>query len=202
MSEHHPESEADSSGPNAVKLAIAVFVGAIGLIVLIMLLAQYAIGGRKLGTGNDRANSPEAIAARIAPAATFVVDASKGAVPVATGIAAAAPTATADSAKPAVAAAIVPAAIPAAGAPAAKGGEGVYKTACAACHSAGVAGAPKSGDKAAWAPRLAQGKDTLYKHAIAGFQGKAGVMPAKGGNPTLSDTDVKAAVDYMMALNK
>jgi cytochrome c5 len=81
-------------------------------------------------------------------------------------------------------------------------GESVYKTACSACHTAGVAGAPKTGDKAAWAPRIAQGKETLYKHAILGFQGKMGVMPAKGGNTSLSDADVKASVDYMLAAVK
>ena len=81
-------------------------------------------------------------------------------------------------------------------------GDSVYKGACAACHAAGVAGAPKFGDKAAWAPRVAQGKETIYKHAILGFQGKVGVMPAKGGNTSLSDADVKASVDYMLAAVK
>lgn len=76
-------------------------------------------------------------------------------------------------------------------------GKGVYDKACALCHAAGVAGAPKLGDKTDWAPRIAQGKDTLYKHAIEGYQGAKGMMPAKGGNSTLSDADVKASVDYM-----
>jgi cytochrome c5 len=78
-------------------------------------------------------------------------------------------------------------------------GEAVYNQACIACHGAGVAGAPKFGDKAAWAPRIAQGANVLYDHAIKGFQGKAGVMPAKGGNASLSDAEVKAAVDYIVA---
>jgi len=112
---------------NPVGMAIAVFVGAIALVIGIMLLAQFAIGTRPLGAG---------------------------------------------------------------------------LAACSACHTAGVAGAPKTGDKAGWAPRVAQGKDTLYKHAIGGFQGKMGVMPAKGGNTSLSDADVKAAVDYMLAALK
>lgn len=76
-------------------------------------------------------------------------------------------------------------------------GKSVYGKTCALCHAAGVAGAPKPGDKADWAPRIAQGKDTLYKHAIEGFTGSKGVMPARGGSTTLSDDDVKAAVDYM-----
>jgi cytochrome c5 len=81
-------------------------------------------------------------------------------------------------------------------------GKKVYDTACTACHAAGIAGAPKQGDKAAWAPRIAQGTNVLHDHAIKGFQGKAGVMPAKGGNTSLSDAEVKAAVDYMVAGSK
>jgi cytochrome c5 len=83
-----------------------------------------------------------------------------------------------------------------------KSGDEVYNGACVACHGAGVAGAPKMGDKGAWGPRVAQGATTLYEHAIKGFQGKAGVMPAKGGNPALSDAEVKAAVDVMVAQSK
>ena len=71
--------------------------------------------------------------------------------------------------------------------------------ACVACHGAGVAGAPKYGDKAAWGPRLAKGADTLHEHAIEGFQGQAGFMPPKGGRVDLSDKSIMNAVDYMMA---
>lgn len=78
-------------------------------------------------------------------------------------------------------------------------GQTVYNQTCAACHGMGVAGAPKFGDKAAWAPRIAQGTDTLHTHAIKGYQGKSGLMPAKGGNASLPDADVKAAVDYMVS---
>ena len=67
------------------------------------------------------------------------------------------------------------------------------------CHGAGIAGAPKFGDKAAWAPRIAQGVNVLYTHAMGGFTGKGGVMPPKGGNLALTDPDIKAAVDYMVA---
>src|SRR4030067_136243 len=88
--------------------------------------------------------------------------------------------------------------------PAAKAadGKGTYDKACMACHAAGVAGAPKLGDKAAWKDRIAQGNDTLYTHAIKGYQGKKGFMPAKGGNAALSDADVKASVDYMVGQSK
>jgi cytochrome c5 len=80
----------------------------------------------------------------------------------------------------------------------AKSGEEVYNGACVACHGAGIAGAPKTGDKALWAPRIAQGASTLYKHAIEGFK----AMPAKGGQAALSDDEVKAAVDYQIAKSK
>jgi cytochrome c5 len=79
---------------------------------------------------------------------------------------------------------------------AADAGKALYNSTCVACHGAGIAGAPKFGDKAAWAPRIKQGSAVLYEHAIKGFQGKAGMMPPKGGS-TASDDEVKAAVDYM-----
>ncbi len=72
-------------------------------------------------------------------------------------------------------------------------GEAVYKAACGACHTAGVAGAPKTGDLAAWAPRLKLGYDTLVKHAVEGFKG----MPAKGGAANLDNIEVARAVVYM-----
>ena len=79
-------------------------------------------------------------------------------------------------------------------------GKGVFEVACTACHGAGIAGAPKAGDKSAWAPRIAQGKETLYKHALEGFTGKQGIMPAKGGRTDLGDDIIKAGVDYMTSL--
>jgi cytochrome c oxidase subunit 2 len=77
-------------------------------------------------------------------------------------------------------------------------GKSVFDGTCTACHSTGVAGAPKIGDKAAWAPRIAKGKDTLHEHALKGFN----AMPPKGGNAQLSDDAVKAAVDYMVSQAK
>lgn len=74
-------------------------------------------------------------------------------------------------------------------------GQQVYTQACAFCHDKGIAGAPKTGDKAVWSARLAKGNDALYTSAIKG----KGAMPAKGGNPSLSDDKVKAAVDYLVA---
>ena len=93
-------------------------------------------------------------------------------------------------------AAATPAAAGAAAAPAkAADGKTTYDTVCMACHSTGAAGAPKLGDKAAWAPRLAQGKEALHASALKG----KGAMPPKGGNPATPDDAVKAAVDYLIA---
>lgn len=88
----------------------------------------------------------------------------------------------------------------AAGSAVAATAEETYKTACSACHDAGVANAPKLGDKAAWAPGIKQGKDALYKIALQGKPGTA--MVAKGGFANLSDADVKAVVDLMIAKAK
>lgn len=104
----------------------------------------------------------------------------------------AAPAATAVSI-PAPAPVAVAAAAPAgaAGVP----GKALYESACMACHAAGVANAPKLGDKAAWAPRLTTGKEALYAAVIKG----KGAMPPKGAAMTSSDADIKAAVDFMLA---
>lgn len=79
-----------------------------------------------------------------------------------------------------------------------KDGATIYKTVCSACHGSGALGAPKAGDKAAWAPRLAQGKAALYASALNGKNS----MPAKGGATSLSDAEVKSAVDYLIGLAK
>jgi len=83
-----------------------------------------------------------------------------------------------------------------------KTGEALFQQTCSACHGAGIAGAPKAGDKAAWAPRIDKGMATLYEHAEKGFQGSSGVMPAKGGRPDAPDDLVKQAVDYMVGMAK
>jgi cytochrome c5 len=78
-------------------------------------------------------------------------------------------------------------------------GPQVYNAACIACHGSGIGGAPVVGESAAWAPRIGQGSDTLYEHAIVGFTGSSGFMPAKGARMDLSDDEVKGAVDYMVS---
>ena len=73
----------------------------------------------------------------------------------------------------------------------------IYDKVCSACHSTGAGGAPTL-DHAHWDGRLAQGMDTLIRHAIDGFQGDSGLMPARGGNPAVSDEQVEASVRWMM----
>ncbi len=81
-------------------------------------------------------------------------------------------------------------------------GKSVYNKTCALCHGVGAAGAPIPGNKDEWGPRIAQGMDTLYKHALEGFTGAKGMMPARGGAATLSDDEVKAAVNHMVSLSQ
>ena len=81
-------------------------------------------------------------------------------------------------------------------------GEEVYNSACVACHGLGIAGAPKMGEASQWSARVAQGMETLYTHAIEGYTGSAGIMPAKGGRGDLTDDHVKISVDYMVSQSR
>ncbi len=80
----------------------------------------------------------------------------------------------------------------------ARSGESIYNSTCAGCHGTGAAGAPKLGDKGAWGPRIGKGKDTLYKHALSGFN----AMPPKGMCMNCSDDEIKATVDYLISKGK
>ena len=177
---HHDEQQ--QSDP--VKLAIGIGIGTVALIIAIIMLVQLAVSsyGTRVSS-DDPSMSAQAVAKRIAPVAQLAIDPKASAAP--------APAA----AMPAPAAA--PAA-PAKTADAGAAGKSTYDSACAVCHGAGVAGAPKLGDKAAWASRLAAGKPALYGAALKG----KGAMPPKGGNAALSDDAVKAAVDYMLSTAK
>ncbi|MBP6627360.1 MAG: cytochrome c5 family protein [Arenimonas sp.] len=132
----------------------------------------------------------EPAAPAAAGAAPAAAEAAPAAAPAAAAPAAAAPVAVVAAAAPAAAA-------PAATVASAGGGEALYKQACSVCHVAGVAGAPKFGDKAAWAPRVGAGVDTLTATVIKG----KGAMPPKGGSAA-SDADIKGAVQYMLAAVK
>jgi cytochrome c5 len=153
----------------------------------------------KAGANFAEPQAPAAAApAAAAPAAAAAAPAAPmaAAAPAAPAPAAPMPAAAA-SAAAAAAPVVVAAAAAAAAAPSSEAGKKLYDTNCMACHAAGVAGAPKLGDKVAWAPRIATGMDTLYVSAIKGKN----AMPAKGGSGA-SDDDVKAAVQYMVAAAK
>lgn len=134
---------------------------------------------------------------QLAEPAVPASDAAPAAEPAATPAAAAAPAPAADPAATAPAAVAAAAPAPAPAADTAAAGKALYDTVCMACHAAGVAGAPKFGDKTAWAPRLAAGMDEVLKIATTG----KGAMPPKGGS-TASDADFKAAVEYMVNASK
>lgn len=126
------------------------------------------------------------VATPAAPAPVAPPAPAQAVAPVAASAPGATPTTTPPAPPPA------PAAAPA---PDPGAGRQTYQQACAFCHDKGVAGAPKLGDAAAWSARTAQGKETLYASALHG----KGAMPARGGNPSLSDDAVRAAVDYLVA---
>lgn len=150
------------------KQLIVVCVIALVVPVAIALLGSQLLSGSK---HIDRTESKKSVEQRIKPVGELVKF---------------------DGAPPPAAAAVVAVVAKA------KTGEEVYNGACVACHGAGIAGAPKTGDKALWAPRIAQGVNVLYEHAIKGFK----TMPAKGGQVALSDDEVKAGVDYQVAKSK
>lgn len=180
MAENHEEHSSLIKTPK--QLIIVVVLAFAVPIALIVMLTQLITSSPDLGKGNP-ALSAEAVAKRLKPVGEVAVDPSQpkpvaaAPVTVATAPGAAAPAAgTADTGK----------------------GKSVYDSACTVCHAAGVAGAPKAGDKAAWAPRVKTGMNTLYTNSLKGKN----AMPPKGGNLSLSDADVKAAVDYMVGLVK
>ena len=179
MAENH--SEEHSSPIKTPGQLIAVVVASFVVpIVLISIVAHLVTGGT---SKDEPALSEEAIAKRLKPVGELVVDPNQPA-PVAT-------------APVTVAAAPSPAGKAAPAAPSSDSGKGksIFDTTCMACHATGAAGAPKIGDKTAWAPRLKEGMPTVYGIAMKG----KGAMPPKGGNATLSEADVKAAVDYMVS---
>jgi cytochrome c5 len=173
-----PHMEEHSSFIKTPKQLVTIVVLAfvVPIMVIVMLAKLVTTGGKY--DAKHPAMSDEAIAQRIKPVGQVRLG----------------DVAEAPSAAPAAGAA-APAGDKPAAAPAS--GKSIYETACVACHGTGVAGAPKAGDKAAWAPRIAQGMDTLYAIAIKG----KGAMPPKGGTQ-VSDAEMKAAVDYLVGLAK
>lgn len=185
MSDQDTKHEPKSMIKTPKQLIAVIVLAFVVPITSIVLLTQFATSGK---APSAEALAPDAVAQRIKPVANVVLAGSPEAA-AEQSAAGAAPAAPApEGAAPAPAAAV--------------DGESVFKTTCFACHGTGAAGAPKVGDKAAWAPRIAEGKATLHKHAIEGFTGTHGMMPARGGNPALSDAEVEAAVDYMVNADK
>ena len=164
---------------NAISLAVWIAVGTIALVIGIIMLTRLAVSSYGSRSLDPAAMTPEALAARIGPVAKVQLE---GAAPVAAATPASAPKVAAVAAAPAKA----------------KDGKSVYDTVCMACHMTGAANAPKLGDKAAWAPRIKTGNDALVASVIKG----KGAMPPKGGGTALSDAEIKAAVDYIVAQSK
>jgi cytochrome c5 len=149
----------------------------------IVMIAVLDTGGLKIDPKSS-AMSEEAVARRLKPVGEVVI------VEAGTPMSATATITTATTAgEPAQTTTVA-----AKSAGGAADGKKTYDAACAMCHAAGVVGAPKTGDKAAWKPRIAQGKDVLYGSAIKGKN----LMPPKGGAVSLPDADIKAAVDYLV----
>ena len=167
-------------------------------------LDQHAIGGfqGKSGVMPPKGGNTDLSDDEIRRAVAFMANAAgatwkePAVAAVATTTGSTAPVAAATAAPAPAAAVPVAATAPATGAT--PDGKKVFEGNCAVCHGAGIAGAPKFGDKAAWAPRIAQGVPVLYTHAMGGFNGKSGAMPPRGGNLALSDAEIKAAVNYMV----
>jgi cytochrome c5 len=186
MPEIHIE-EHSSPIKTPLQLIVVVVLAFVVPITLIVMIVQLVTSGGDFSTNNPTM-AEKAIAARLKPVGEVGVDPNQ---PKPAASVTAAP-------EPGKAAPIPPAKSAAAGKADAGKGKTVYDATCQACHAAGVAGAPKAGDKTAWAPRLKGDKNALYTNSLKG----KGAMPPKGGNPSLADADVRAAVDYMLGLLK
>jgi cytochrome c5 len=178
------ENEEHSSVIKTPKQLVTALVAAFVFPVLtVMLLGHLAVGNVQVDP-NAPAFSDRAVAKRLTPVGTLAF-ASDSPQPEA------APSANAGGA---------------AGGPSTSASAGggddkikaIYTSSCAACHTTGVAGAPKLGDKTAWAPRIKAGTESLYTSALKGRN----AMPPRGGHANLSDPDVKAVVDYMISQAK
>ncbi len=172
-----------SKSDQATMRQLSLMVGGLLVLTLVLMFAGYAIYQHEPKETDP--NESAQITERIAPAgAVYAGDTGRAAM-----------QAAADAATKAAASQVAYGGT--------TDGKAIYDHLCTSCHTAGVAGAPKLGDKAAWAPRIAEGLDTLVKHATEGYKGPDGnQMPAKGGNPALTDVQVKAAVTWIVGQAK
>jgi cytochrome c5 len=180
MSDAHIENHS-SLIKTPQQLIIVIVLSFVIPVVGIIMIASAVTGGLKVDNKSGAAN-PAAVAERLKPAGTLVV----GEPPAQTQAANATPAVKSAGGEPVKTAA-----------GGAEAGKQLYNTVCVACHGAGIAGAPKAGDKAAWKARIATGKDALYNSALHGKN----AMPPKGGS-NAPDADVKSAVDYMVGMAK
>jgi cytochrome c5 len=172
MSEHDEHSSFIKTPKQLITVVLLAFlVPIIGIVLLVQLVIDRP-------TADPSAMTPEAVAARIHPVGRVVFADSPEAAKEGAAPSAPAPAAVAQSGPP--------------------DGKKIYEGTCIACHGTGAAGAPKFGDKAAWAPRIATGMDTLLNVALHG----KGAMPPKGGNAALSEADMRAAIEYMVSHSK
>ncbi|GAB2553958.1 c-type cytochrome [Rhodanobacter koreensis] len=174
-----PMSKSDQS----VLRQFSVMIG--GLVVLTLVLIFSALAIYEHAPHETNPNEPAQIAERIAPAgAVYAGNTGRAAM-----------QAAADAAAKAAASQVAYGGT--------TNGKEIYDHLCTSCHTAGVAGAPKLGDKSMWGPRIAEGLDTLIKHATEGYHGPDGnFMPPKGGNPALTDEQIKAAVTWIVGQAK
>jgi cytochrome c5 len=160
------------------QLVVVILLAFLVPIIGIILLVQLVLSGAR---PDPQALAPEAVERRIQPVARLEFGPPEGVAQ-----------------KPTAGAPAKPGAVAAAGKPGPADGKAVYDKVCVACHQVSVAGSPRLGDKAAWAPRIQTGMDSLMQSVIKG----KGAMPPRGGNPSLSDAEVRAAVEFLVGQSK
>jgi cytochrome c5 len=174
MADVHAEEHSSpikTPGQLITVVALSFLVPVLGIILLVQLI----VGGLRVDATSP-SMSEDAIAKRLKPVGEIALG-EPGEAPAAPAAGAPAPATQVAAASPE------------------EVGQKTYQAYCTVCHGAGIAGAPKTGDTAAWQPRVAQGKDAMYNSAIKGKN----AMPPKGGALNAADADIKAAVDYMLA---
>ncbi|MFC5527446.1 c-type cytochrome [Rhodanobacter ginsengisoli] len=161
----------------------SMMIGGLAVLTVVLILSALAIYSHEPKETNP--NEPAKIAERIAPAgAVYAGNTGRAAM-----------QAAAEAASKAAASQVAYGGT--------TDGKAIYDHLCTSCHTAGIAGAPKLGNKSMWGPRIAQGLDVLVKHATEGYHGPDGYfMPPKGGNPALTEAQVKAAVSWIVGQAK